>query len=96
MEKVENSRNGKMKVLNKIRRGISYVKKYDVLQSLYWCLKLNLPCSASFHVYPNSIVDIQEDAIVCIKQGELAINASWFGTRKRRYVSASPSIFTAT
>lgn len=76
-----------MRILNKIRKSLVYIKKYDVLQSLYWYIKLNLPCSASFHVYPNSIVDIQKDAIVDIKNGEFAINASWFDTHKRRYVS---------
>ena len=76
-----------MRILNKIRKALVYIKKYDVLHSLYWYIKLKLPCSASFHVYPNSIVDIHKNAIVDIKNGELAINASWFETRKRRYVS---------
>lgn len=76
-----------MRILNKIRKALVYIKKYDVLQSLYWYIKLKIPYSASFHVYPNSIVDIQKDAIVDIKNGEFAINASWFETRKRRYVS---------
>ena len=76
-----------MRILNKIRKALVYIKKYDVLQSLYWYFKLRMPCSASFHVYPNSIVDIQKDAVVDVKNGEFAINASWFETRKRRYVS---------
>ena len=76
-----------MKVMNKIRKALAYFGKYDVLQSLYWHIKLNLPRSASFHIYPNSIVDIHKGTFLDIKNGEFAVNASWFETRKRRYMS---------
>ena len=76
-----------MKILTKVKKALTYFVRYDVIQSLKWYFKLKLPRSASFHIYPNSIVDIQKGAIVDIQNGEFAINASWFETRKRRYVS---------
>ena len=48
---------------------------------------MRLPRSASFHICPKSIVSIDKNANVKIESGELAINDSWFATRKRRYVS---------
>lgn len=76
-----------MKILTKVKKALTYFVRYDVIQSLKWYFKLKLPQSASFHIYPNSIVDIQKGAIVDIQKGEFAINASWFETRRRRYVS---------
>lgn len=76
-----------MKILTKVKKALTYFVRYDVIQSLKWYFKLKLPRSASFHIYPNSIVDIQKGAIVDIQKGEFAINASWFETRRRRYVS---------
>ena len=61
--------------------------KYDVLLTVYWRLRLHLPRTASFHICPKSIVSIDKSANVRIESGELTINASWFATRKRRYVS---------
>ena len=74
-------------ILDKIHKVFLYVRKFDTFKSLYWYFKLKLPRSASFHVYPKSIVDIHENANIEIKRGEFAINSSWFNTRKRRYVS---------
>ena len=71
----------------KIKKLIKYFISYDVCKSLYWYLKLKMPRAASLHIYPKSIVDIDKNAIVNICEGEFAINASWFSTRKRRYVS---------
>ena len=76
-----------MFILNKLKCYIRYIKKYDVIQSLCWYFKLNLPNLSSFRVYPNSIIDIDKGAMVDIQDGELAINVSWFAGRKRRYVS---------
>ena len=73
--------------ITKIKKLIAYIKKFDALKSFYWYLKLRLPRNAAFHVYPHSIIDIGKDATIDIKNGELSINASWFQTRKRRYVS---------
>lgn len=64
-----------------------FVKKYSVLKSLYWRVRLQLGRAASFHVCPKSIVDIDKSAKVDFFKGELVINDSWFPTRKRRYVS---------
>jgi acetyltransferase-like isoleucine patch superfamily enzyme len=70
-----------------IKKLIKYFTSYNVCKSLYWYLKLKCPRAASFHVYPKSIIDIDKNAIVDMREGEFAINASWFATRKRRYVS---------
>lgn len=74
-------------MLNKFKKAVKYILRYDAIKSLYWYIRLNLPRAASLHIYPNSIVDIDNDAKINIKSGEFAINASWFKTRKRRYTS---------
>ena len=76
-----------MFMFKKLKLYRRYFKKYDVIQSLRWYFKLNLPNSASFHVYPHSIIDIKNGAMIDILDGEFAINASFFVSRKRRYVS---------
>ena len=72
---------------NKIKKVFSFVRRYDVMKCLYWRWRLHLPRSASFHVCPKSIVEIDRTASVCFEAGEFSINDSWFATRKRRYVS---------
>lgn len=76
-----------MGLKNKIRKAKTFVTKYDVLKTIYWRFRLHLPRSASFHICPKSIVSIAKSANVRIESGELAINDTWFATRKRRYVS---------
>lgn len=76
-----------MGLRNKIFKAKTFLTKYDVLQTIYWRFRLHLPRNASFHVFPKSIVSIDKSAHVKIESGELAINDSWFATRKRRYVS---------
>lgn len=76
-----------MGLKNKILKARTFLTKYDVLQTVYWRLRLHLPRTASFHICPKSIVSIDKSANVRIESGELTINASWFATRKRRYVS---------
>lgn len=70
-----------------IKKAIAFVKKYNVISTFYWRNRLRLPRGVSFHVYPKSIVDIDRTAVVEMSAGKLVINASWFNTRKRRYVS---------
>ena len=74
-------------IINKIQKGIRYIRKYDVAKSLYWRWKLHVPRAAQLHIYPHSIVDIERGAKVDIKQGEFAINSSLFECKQRRYVS---------
>ena len=76
-----------MSLNNKILKLKRFVKKFDVPKTLYWRAKLRLSKAASFHVCPESIVSIDKGANVTIKSGEVAVNDSWFATRKRRYVS---------
>lgn len=74
-------------ILRRLNKLLGYIQTFDVLKTFCLYLKLKLPRAASFHVYPKSIIDIDKNAIVDIREGEFAINASWFTTRKRRYVS---------
>ena len=76
-----------MSFKSKTIKAIMFVAKFDVCKTLYWRSKLRLCRSASFHVCPKSIIDIDNTAQVQIVKGELSINDSWFATRKRRYVS---------
>ena len=70
----------------KIKKLSRFIKRYSCLQTVFWRFRLRLPREASFHICPHSIVSIHPSAILRIK-GELAINDSWFDTRKRRFVS---------
>ena len=74
-------------IFRRFNKLLGFIQKFDVLKTFYWYLKLKLPRAASFHIYPKSIVEIDKNAIVDIHEGEFAVNASWFTTRKRRYVS---------
>lgn len=66
---------------------MAFVRKYDVASTFYWRNRLHLPRRISFRVYPRSIVDIDRTAVLKMDACRLAINDSWFNTRKRRYVS---------
>lgn len=74
-------------ILRRLNKLLSYIQKLDIIKTFLGYLKLKLPRAASLHVYPKSIIDIDKNAIVDIREGEFAVNASWFTTRKRRYVS---------
>lgn len=74
-------------IFNKVNKLIHYIRNYDVYKSLKWYFRLKLPRTASFHIYPNSIVDISKKSRLNIEAGEFAINASWFKVRSRRYKS---------
>lgn len=76
-----------LKVFSKIQKAYRYFIRYDALKSLYWYLKLRLPRAASLHIYPHSIVSIDKDAVLDIRKGEFAVNASWCEERSRRYSS---------
>ena len=76
-----------MGLKSKASKAIAFVKKFDVFKTVCWRKRLRLNRSASFHICPCSIVDIDKTASVNIVAGELCINDSWFSTRKRRYVS---------
>ncbi len=76
-----------MSILNKLEKVLKYIRKYNVIQSIYWYYKLKVPRNASIHIYHNSIVDISDNAIVKINNGELSINDSWFDTNNRRFIS---------
>ena len=64
-----------------------FVKRFDVAETIRWRRKLHLSRAASFHVCPQSIVDIGKSAKVSFATGEIVVNDSWFATRKRRYIS---------
>ena len=74
-------------IFRRLNKLLGFIQKFDALKTFYWYLKLKLPRAASFHVYPKSIIEIDKNAIIDIREGEFAVNASWFTTRKRRYVS---------
>lgn len=74
-------------IFSKVNKLIHYIRSYDVYTSLKWYFRLKLPRTVSFHIYPNSIVDISKKSKVNIEGGEFAINASWFKVRSRRYTS---------
>ena len=38
-------------IINKIQKGIRYIRKYDVAKSLYWRWKLHVPRAAQLHIY---------------------------------------------
>ncbi len=76
-----------MGLKRKIVKAIAFVKRFDVAKTICWRRKLQLGRAASFHVCPQSIVDIDKSANVSFATGEIVINDSWFATRKRRYVS---------
>lgn len=75
-----------MKLKRKLSKVLRFVRRYNVLKSLYWrYFKLRLPRESSFCVGSKSIIAIDRTADVAIA-GELIINDSWFDTRKRRSV----------
>lgn len=76
-----------MGLKSKLIKTLSFFTKYNCLKTIYWRRRLHLPRSASFHIFPKSIVSIAKSADVRIKLGELTVNDSWFSTRDRRYVS---------
>lgn len=76
-----------MTVFNKIRKNLNKMISLDVFQTVYYRLKLKLPRHVIFHVFPHSIVKIDDNAQVEISNGEILINASWTKGRKRRNVS---------
>lgn len=75
------------KLLHRIKKGLRFIRKYDVVSTVYWRNRLSLPKSVSFHIGPKSIVDIGRHVKFSIEAGELSINESWFETRQRRQVS---------
>lgn len=70
----------------KAKKLYAFLVRFDVFKSVLWRLRLRLPRQASFHICPNSIVEIDKQA--CFKLfGELVVNDTWFETRTRRYAS---------
>jgi acetyltransferase-like isoleucine patch superfamily enzyme len=76
-----------MGLKRKIKKAIVFVKRFDFAKTIRWRRKLHLSRAASFHVCPQSIVDIGKSAKVSFATGEIVVNDSWFATRKRRYIS---------
>ena len=76
-----------MSIHNKIKKTKLFFRRFDVLKTLYWKIRLHLPRRFSMHVCPRAIVSVEKSAKVEVGQGELVINDSWFVTRHRRYVS---------
>lgn len=76
-----------MSLKRKIVKARTFVKRFDVLKTLYWRIKLHLSRESSFHICPKSIVSIDRSAKVEMGQGELVVNDTWFSTRERRYAS---------
>lgn len=62
-----------------------FVRKFNVLKSMFWHYKLRLDRKASLFVGPKSIIAIDKTSDVKIG-GKLVINDSWFDTKKRKSV----------
>lgn len=71
------------KLINKLR----VWKDLDCLKTLYYWLRLRHPRCASFHVFPKSIIKIENGGCIDIKRGRFMVNASWINGRKRQYTS---------
>lgn len=74
-------------MFSKLKKLIFYISHFDVIKSAYAHFTWNVTRSASIHIYPSSIIDVASNANVSLFNGELAINRSWFNTRKRKYRS---------
>lgn len=76
-----------MNIFHRIKKAWTFVRRFDVLKTLYWRQRLYLPRWFSMHVCPHSVVSVDKSAKVEVGQGEFVINDTWFATRCRRYVS---------
>lgn len=76
-----------MVLLQKINKIISKIVRLNILKTVYFRLKLHLPRHVIFHIFPNSIVKIDDHAQLSISKGEILINASWTKGRQRRNTS---------
>lgn len=74
-------------IAKKIRKMFFVVYYLDFLKTIKLRLRFRFSKKASLHVYRNSIVSISKKARFELKEGNLAVNASWFNSRKRRYCS---------
>lgn len=74
-------------MIDKILNRLITWSKLDIYQTFKFWKRFHFPNNVRFHIYPSSIVEIDKTATFVIKDGEFAVNASWFKTRKRRYTS---------
>ena len=73
--------------MKRILKKLKLWSELDVLKTLYYWARLNIPRGANFHVFPNSIVKIDRTAQLSITKGRTMINASWIDGRKRQFAS---------
>ena len=71
------------KLINKIKGW----KDFDCIKTFYYWIRLRHPRCANFHVFPKSIIRIEEGGSIDIRRGRTTVNASWIGGRKRQYTS---------
>lgn len=71
----------------KFHKVVSYLKKCNVLKSIYWALRLHIRRFTQLCICPNSIICIDRDATLDVRKGALIVNDSWFEGRARRYKS---------
>lgn len=70
-------------ILKKINK-LHLLLRLSILKTLYYWVKLDYPRCSRFHIYPSSIIRIDNSAVLKIIKGEFSINKSWSHSRKRK------------
>ena len=74
-------------MMGKIAKKLKLWMEIDPIQTLKYWLKIRYPRCSNFHVFPRSIVRIEDGGKVEITKGRTMVNASWTKGRRRQYVS---------
>ena len=77
-----------MNFIKKIKKKIIIFWETDLLKTVFYRLRFQFPRNVSFHIYPDSIVKIDNKAKLEIKNGALRINALWIKGRYRRNIGS--------
>ena len=76
-----------MRFVDKVKKNFDKARKIDVIKTIYYRLRFSFPRNVIFQIFPKSILKIPPSAQFQITRGEVLINASWTGSRKRRNIS---------
>jgi len=76
-----------MRMFGKIKKRVMLSVKIDNLTTFCCWMRFKFPRNVSFHIYPNSIINISHNSVFRIDNGEFVVNDSWFDDRARRYKS---------
>lgn len=76
-----------MILLTKIKKLINKSFRLDLFNTIYVRVKFRLPRNVIFHVFPKSIIKIDNTAKLAITKGEVLVNSSWTKGRSRRNTS---------